>query len=700
MIHSTTFTVGEHDWRILCYLDGYKQESSDCISVFLQYCPKSDEKARVKFTLSLLDHATGAAQNRPCYTSVQLFSSSHIDWGWKKFIRRNVLEASSCLRNDSLTIICNVTIIGEPQTYNSRVPPIVKPSILYKQLGTLLSVEKGSDINFDVDGRNFPAHRSVVAASSPVFRAHISGLMKEPKKQSIKITDIKAPVFEAILLYIYTDNLPEIETLTDTGMAQHLLVAADRFALDKLRRNCEKKLCEGLDVRNVCTALALADQHSLSTLKSACLQYLSSPKALLSSMATDGFIHMFSFGVQPIYVFGFSPPQSQPLLDIFLAELWRPTSTAFNDKSVFGKFSFPLLPEDSQQMNILEVIPWLQKQTTNRTPPWSSVSCVGTSTGVHHFEICNYTLTKGRGIGKNILSTTFTVGDHDWRISCYLDGDKQESSDYISVYLLYYPKSDEKVRVKFTLSFLDHATGAAQHRPGYTSVQLFSSTSQGLGFSNFIRKNELEKSSCLRNDSLTIICILTIIEEPKTYDSRVSLKFNPSILYKRLATLLSIEMVAQFGFMVADIYFQVDGQYFSAHRSVVAASSPVFHAHISNLMKEAKEQPIKITDIEAPVFAALILFIYTDHLPEIQIHTDTGMAQHLLVVADRFSLYKLRRYCEKKLCEGLNVNNVCTVLALANQHSLSTLKSACLQYLSSPKSLLSSMATDEFIHSG
>lgn len=202
------------------------------------------------------------------------------------------MEASSCLRNDSLTIICNVTIIGEPQTYDSRVPPIVKPSILYNQLGTLLSVEKGADIKFEVDGRSFPAHRSVVAASSPVFRAHISHLMKEPKEQSIKITDIEAPVFEALLLYIYTDNLPEIETLTDTGMAQHLLVAADRFALDKLRRSCEKKLCEGLDVTNVCTALALADQHSLCILKSACLEYLSSPKALLYSMATDGFIHM------------------------------------------------------------------------------------------------------------------------------------------------------------------------------------------------------------------------------------------------------------------------------------------------------------------------------------------------------------------------------------------------------------------------
>ncbi|KAF3339060.1 hypothetical protein FCM35_KLT16531 [Carex littledalei] len=362
-----------------------------------------------------------------------------------------------------------------------------------------------------------------------------------------------------------------------------------------------------------------------------------------------------------------SDRHNQCLVDIFRLESWRPTSTMFNDTSVF------------QELNI-----------ANRTPQLSSVSSVSTSTGVHHFEICNYSLTKGRGIGTNILSRTFTVGKHDWRINCFLDGVKQESSDCISVFLVYCPKSDKEARIKFSLSLLDHATGAAQHRKN-SSLNVFSSFSNSWGWTDFINKNELEASSCLRNDSLTIVCNVTVIGEPQTYDSRVLPIVKPSILYKQLGTLLSVEKGA-------DINFEVDGRSFPAHRSVVAASSPVFRAQLSGLMKEAEDQSIKITDIEAPAFEALLLYIYTDNLPETETLTDTGMAQHLLVAADRFALDKLRISCEKKLCEGLDVSNVCTALSLADQHSLSTLKSACLHYLSSPKTLVSSMATDGFIH--
>lgn len=34
----------------------------------------------------------------------------------------------------------------------------------------------------------------------------------------------------------------------DCAMAQHLLVAADRYALSRLRRICERRLCETVEV--------------------------------------------------------------------------------------------------------------------------------------------------------------------------------------------------------------------------------------------------------------------------------------------------------------------------------------------------------------------------------------------------------------------------------------------------------------------
>ena len=51
-------------------------------------------------------------------------------------------------------------------------------------------------------------------------------------------------------------------TNLDAAMAQHLLVAADRFALPRLRRICERRLCETVEVSPpACAALFLLSFH-------------------------------------------------------------------------------------------------------------------------------------------------------------------------------------------------------------------------------------------------------------------------------------------------------------------------------------------------------------------------------------------------------------------------------------------------------
>jgi hypothetical protein len=44
-------------------------------------------------------------------------------------------------------------------------------------------------------------------------------------------------------------------------MAQHLLAAADMWQLTRLRRICERRLCESVDIETAATTLALADQN-------------------------------------------------------------------------------------------------------------------------------------------------------------------------------------------------------------------------------------------------------------------------------------------------------------------------------------------------------------------------------------------------------------------------------------------------------
>lgn len=65
-----------------------------------------------------------------------------------------------------------------------------------------------------------------------------------------------------------------------TLMAQHLLAAADRYGMDRLRLICEANLCEDVAINTVATTLALAEQHHCFQLKSVCLKFVALPENL------------------------------------------------------------------------------------------------------------------------------------------------------------------------------------------------------------------------------------------------------------------------------------------------------------------------------------------------------------------------------------------------------------------------------------
>lgn len=92
---------------------------------------------------------------------------------------------------------------------------------------------------------------------------------------------------QALIHFIYWDAIPDMEEISSlstkcasTLMAQHLLAAADRYALDRLKLLCEAKLCEDIAINTVATTLALAEQHHCFELKSVCLKFVALPENL------------------------------------------------------------------------------------------------------------------------------------------------------------------------------------------------------------------------------------------------------------------------------------------------------------------------------------------------------------------------------------------------------------------------------------
>lgn len=76
-------------------------------------------------------------------------------------------------------------------------------------------------------------------------------------------------------------------------MAQHLLAAADRYGMDRLKVLCEGKLSCGITIDTAATSLALAEQHNCVHLRAKCVEFIISTPAILDAVvATDGYRHL------------------------------------------------------------------------------------------------------------------------------------------------------------------------------------------------------------------------------------------------------------------------------------------------------------------------------------------------------------------------------------------------------------------------
>ncbi|KAI5020316.1 hypothetical protein ZWY2020_045204 [Hordeum vulgare] len=109
--------------------------------------------------------------------------------------------------------------------------------------------------------------------------AELFGPMKEgiATAGAIQIQDMEPNVFKALLSFIYTDTMPKMEARRAGAKVTwlgHLLAAADRFDLRRLKSMCEERLCRLIHLTSVTAILNLAAQHHCHGLKEACLELI------------------------------------------------------------------------------------------------------------------------------------------------------------------------------------------------------------------------------------------------------------------------------------------------------------------------------------------------------------------------------------------------------------------------------------------
>ncbi len=77
-----------------------------------------------------------------------------------------------------------------------------------------------------MNGREYYAHKAILAARSPVFAAMFEHEMEEKKQNRVEITDMDHEVLREMLRFIYTGKATNLEKMHD-----ELLAAADKVCL-------------------------------------------------------------------------------------------------------------------------------------------------------------------------------------------------------------------------------------------------------------------------------------------------------------------------------------------------------------------------------------------------------------------------------------------------------------------------------------
>ncbi|PVH36463.1 hypothetical protein PAHAL_6G077800 [Panicum hallii] len=262
-IRSAAFDVGGYSWCIRFYPDGYadgeedsRDDDDDNVAAFLELLTE-DAEVRAHYDFRLLDRSTGTSSSVFSTAAPQVFDTlgvreeKYFAWGTDELMERSELEeASAYLVDDGLVIECDVTVIMEPQVEENTMAASdveVPPSDLSSSFGKLLEMEERADVIFKVEDEVFHAHKVVLAVRSPIFVAEPD---EGKKKECIVIEDMQPAVFKALLHFIYTDTLPAMEGLDGDEkkeIVKQLLVAADRYAMNRLKLICEGILCKSLD---------------------------------------------------------------------------------------------------------------------------------------------------------------------------------------------------------------------------------------------------------------------------------------------------------------------------------------------------------------------------------------------------------------------------------------------------------------------
>ncbi|GBN68516.1 Speckle-type POZ protein [Araneus ventricosus] len=257
--------------------------------IMIEITPTAAKQILSKCKLSLID---GSGKEIECGKADNRFDATRKDIQKLplSLTRQAVLNRKSeYLPDDKLTLLCTCTFSTgvEYEKIESTVNtiPIVASnqingngqnkdifntteklsacSSALDDLKEIYSDQFFTDVELKTKTKSFPAHKILLCARSPVFKAMMTNDMKEKKSNSIQVDDLEDDIVQQLLLFLYSDSLENLQWQS----AIKLYYAADKYAVEKLKMICSAFLVDNVTPSFVSELLLLADAHNDSNLK-------------------------------------------------------------------------------------------------------------------------------------------------------------------------------------------------------------------------------------------------------------------------------------------------------------------------------------------------------------------------------------------------------------------------------------------------
>ena len=126
-----------------------------------------------------------------------------------------------------------------------------------------------------------------------------------------------------------------------------------------------------------------------------------------------------------------------------------------------------------------------------------------------------------------------------------------------------------------------------------------------------------------------------------------------------------------------DVTFKTsDGGRVSAHRLIVAAGSPVFHAMLCGNMKESSQKEIKVQSVDGETLSCLLAFVYTG-----KVNVSSKRIEKVLDAAHYFNVASLEDKLINFIVNSLNLVNIFAIISFARSSKFPQLFKRCLSFM-------------------